>query len=139
MGRTEAHSASASCSGESLKAAASASIMFTFSEDVATTTGVQPSSEAPPASLPEPVSPPGEQAVRRRAREAPSAARRRPPVTEIARPVREMRDMRTHYSHLWTQGVCASPPRAGLADHQHRAETGAAEKIGPVGAECSDA
>ena len=54
IGCTVAHSSSCSCCGDSLNASASASSMFTFSDDVATTTLVQPSS----AKSPSPRSPP---------------------------------------------------------------------------------
>ena len=54
IGRTVAHSSSASCSGDSLNASARASSMFTFSDDVATTMCVHPSS----AKSPLPPSPP---------------------------------------------------------------------------------
>jgi hypothetical protein len=54
IGLTVAHSSSAFISGESLNAVASASSMLTFSDDVATTMCVQPSSAKsppPPSSL----------------------------------------------------------------------------------------
>ena len=54
IGCTVAHSSSCSCCGDSLNASASASSMLTFSDDVATTTLVQPSS----AKSPSPRSPP---------------------------------------------------------------------------------